>query len=348
MDRIESLKIFAVVGEAFNSPIDVVELLERTARALVEQFQIKGCHFRLLSRDQRILEHVAAHGLSEEFLSKGPVDAERSVAEALEGASVMISDCASDSRIQYPEAFAAEGVTSLLTVPLKSRGQVLGVMRLFGGENAGFSDQDLATLEVVATFCASAVLHSMFHRILGNVTATIRESLEMDQVLDSIVRVITEDLRAKGCTMMLVPVEGSRPELQAFYGISRGFAEAMASTPCPAMTDALAGEQVAVLEVGTDHRTPDTDIFTREGVASLLNVPLVIRGEVIGVLSVFTHHPYSFSEDELYLMSSIAEQCALAVRNAQMYAAIKRRYDSAVDDFQQWFEHYHAHGSSQR
>ena len=42
-------------------------------------------------------------------------------------------------------------------------------------------------------------------------------------------------------------------------------------------------------------------------------------------------------------MEAIGGQCALAIRNAQMYAAIKRRYDSVVDEFHQWFEHYYTY-----
>jgi len=42
----------------------------------------------------------------------------------------------------------------------------------------------------------------------------------------------------------------------------------------------------------------------------------------------------------MHLIQAIGEQCALAIRNAQMYAAIKRRYDVVVDEFHQWFEHY--------
>jgi hypothetical protein len=44
-------------------------------------------------------------------------------------------------------------------------------------------------------------------------------------------------------------------------------------------------------------------------------------------------------------MTAIGEQCALAIRNAQMYDAIKRRYDTMMEDFQQWFEHVHTHST---
>jgi GAF domain-containing protein len=339
--------VFRIIGEAFNSPIGVDQVLGVTAAAMVEHFDLKGCHFRLLSRDQKQLESASSSGLSERFINKGPVDAERSVAEALDGRTVLISDCSTDPRIQYPQAFADEGVVSMLTVPLETRGQVIGVMRLFAGEARSFSDEELETVDAVAAFCASAITHSLFHQILGHVTDAIRASNELDEVLDALVQVITEDLRAKGCVIQLVE-KGEEDALTVFasYGLEAPLVEAMETNRTATVEGVLAGETVAVLDATDDPRIPYGDLVRGEGAASMLMVPLMVRKEGIGLLTLLTHRPYPFSDDELYLMSSIAEQCGLAVRNAQMYASLKRRYDSVVDDFHRWFEHYGAPGSS--
>ena len=68
-------------------------------------------------------------------------------------------------------------------------------------------------------------------------------------------------------------------------------------------------------------------------------MPLERRGKTIGILSLFTNKPYQFSDDEMQLMMSIGEQCSLAIDNAMMFAALKRRYETLVDDFHLWFEH---------
>ena len=92
-----------------------------------------------------------------------------------------------------------------------------------------------------------------------------------------------------------------------------------------------------------DPRVQYPDAFEAEGIASLLTVPLETRGQAIGVLSVFTNKPYLFSDDEQQLMSVIGEQCSLAIENAKMFAALKHRYETLVDDFHLWFEHSQAH-----
>lgn len=349
MQCIHCRNVFQEIGDAFNSPIGTDGILKRAATVLVDQFNLKGCHFRLLSRDQRVLEHVASVGLSEAFLAKGPVDAEKSAAEALEGRVVTIADCASDPRIQYPQEHVEEGIVSQVTVPLSTRGQVIGVMRLSSSERREFSEEEIDFFKVAALFCASAVAHAMFHRILEHVTESIRTSLDLNEVLEGIARVVAEDLRAKGCTIQLFDEKGDLLELRASYGMSSRFNTAVAGIASSAAEEAFReGQCVPILDARSDPRIPYSREAEDEGFSSMLFVPLVCRDQVVGLLVLFTHHRYEFSGDEIYLMRAIGEQAALAIRNAQMYAAVKNRYNTVVDDFQQWFEHYCVYPTHQR
>jgi len=349
MQCIHCRNVFQEIGDAFNSPVDAVGILERAATVLVKQFRLKGCHFRLLSRDQRILEDVASVGLSEEFLAKGPVDAEKSVAEALEGKVVAVTDCATDPRIQYPQEHVNEGIVSLLTVPLSTRGQVIGVMRLSTSLRREFSEEEVDFFKVCALFCASAVTHAMFHRILEDVTESIKSSLDLDQVLDGIAQVVAEDLRSRGCTIQLFDERGDRLKLRASFGMSEQFNDAVEPITSAAAEEALGeGRCVAVLDARNDPRIPYANEAVREKFTSMLFIPLMCRDRAIGLLVLYTHHPYRFSDEETHLMMAIGEQAALAIRNAQMYGAIKNRYNTVVDDFQQWFEHYCVYPTPQR
>jgi two-component system, NtrC family, sensor kinase len=340
MEQTRFLSVFEEIGRAFNSSLGTVATLEVVARAVVGQLELKACHFRLLSRDQRVLEHVAAFGVSERYLNKGPVDAERSVAEALKGRTVYVADCSTDARIQYPIEMAQEGIVSVLTVPLRTRGQVIGIMRLGTRERREFSPDEIQAIEVIASLCSTAVTHSMFHQILRHVTQSIRSSLDLDEVLHSITRVIAEDLRAKGCFLKMLDSEG-RLRVRAAYGLSQRFLGEVEGEPSAAAAQALKGECVAIPDAGHDPRVPWSAAAREERFASLLYVPLMVRSQAIGLLGIATHHPYDFSEDEISLLAAIAEECGLAIRTAQMYGSMKHRYESVVEDFHQWFEHYH-------
>jgi GAF domain-containing protein len=333
-------QVFAVMGDGLNSQVDTVELLESTAMALVDQFNLKACHFRLLSRDQKVLEDVASHGLSDRFLAKGPVDAERSVSEALDGKIVMVKDCTADPRIQYPDEFALEGIASMLTVPLATRGQVIGVMRLASAKPREFSEEEIDFFRVAAVFCTSAIIHSLFHDILESVNEAISGSLDLNSVLEAIVEVVTDKLRAKGCSIRLLDAQGKHLEMRASRGLSREYIQTASARPGQGVADALKGKCVSVLDAWSDPRIRHHDKMKIEKISSILFVPVMCRETPLGVLSLYTHKPYEFSDDEIQMMKAIGGQCALAIRNAQMYAALKSRYDTVTDDFQRWFEHY--------
>lgn len=340
---VQCRKVFRVIGDALNLQLDTAVMLEMAAASIVEQFDIKAVHFRLLSRDQRTLEHVASHGLSRRFLDKGPVDAERSIAEAMRGVVVAVADSATDPRVQYPQRCAEEGLASILTVPLETRGQVIGVMRLFTAEKREFTEDEIEFFRVVALFCASAIIDSMFHTILRHVTESIRTTLDLSRVLDTIVRVVCEDLRARGSVIHLFEPKSSTFEPRAACGLSEPFVSQLVTAfTGDVAEELLAGTEVAIHDARSDHRVKIAERVAGEGIASILIVPLLSRGRVIGVLSLFTNKPYLFSEEEKQLMAAIGEQCALAIDNATMFAALKQRYEDLRDEFQLWFEHSHA------
>ncbi len=331
------LEIIATLADAYNSPVGTNELLERTARALAEQLDLAGCEFRLLSQDQELLEHIASSGLSERFLTKGPVEAER-LSEALAGEVVAIADCASDDRVQYQDVHTGEGLASSLVVPLKTRGQVIGVMQAYAGRKREYSENDLKLMEVVAAFCARAVTNSMFHQTLDNVTAAIRSSLSMGAALDSVVKAISEDLRLKGCSIFLLDAEDKELRPRAAYGLSKKFLALLKTDPSRGFSEALQGQCTQLLDPREEPPTPFLERVTEEGISSILYVPLMIRTKAVGVLCLYTHHPYPFSEDERYFMKAIADECGLAIQQSRIHTMLRQSYETLVNDFQIWFE----------
>ncbi len=338
MECTECVRIFEDIGLALNAPVDTEELLGNIARRLVERFRVAGCLIRLLSRDRRTLEELASYGLSERFLSKGPVDPERSVHEALEGKLVVISDCRTDPRIQYPAAHIEEGFITVINVPLATRGQVVGVMRLYAKEARSFSDQDLEVLQVVASFCASAVVHAMFHKVLRHINKTVRSSLDLSERLRAMVQLIAEDLRIKGCFIQLMEPSGAFSHRSFSTGLSQEFLDKATSHSQVILADVMTGATTAVLDATTDPRIAFGQDAAREGVASMLFLPLLLGQKPMGLLILCTHRPYELSRDELSLLKSIADEGALAIQNALTYAAMKRQYDTLVDDFRHWVD----------
>jgi len=77
-----------------------------------------------------------------------------------------------------------------------------------------------------------------------------------------------------------------------------------------------------VANVQTDTRYQNVELARREGLISLLSVPLIFAGQCIGALSVYTARPYSFSNEEIKILSALAELSAIAIEKARLYERV--------------------------
>jgi GAF domain-containing protein len=292
------------------------------------------------------LENIAFFDSSEKFAISGPLEVEGMVGEVLHGDTVLVTHCRSDPRVHHFPAYQEEGIESLLLVPLKTRGQVIGSMHITTAEERAFSSDELAVIHTIAALCTSVILHSMFQKILHHVSETVPLSLDVKDVLNQILKVISEDLRAKGCVIRLLDPDTGRLELWASYGLSQGYLDKGPVDASRAKTEMLEGRCVAVYDATQYLQYPEE--ARREGIASLLSVPLLVHGRSIGFFRIFTHKPYEFSADEIHLMKMVGEQCALLIHSARLYSLIKERYETLMVDFHNWFDKFYGWGVMER
>ena len=167
---------FREVVKAVNSTLDRQEVLDLLVNNLTQVMDLKASAIRLLDPRQRTLELVASHGLSKKYLDKGPVDADKSIADAMEGKTISIYNVFEDPRAQYPEEAREEGIGSIISVPLRIRGRVIGVMRLYTLEPREFSEEEIKFAEVLAETGAIAIENAkMYERIKDDYEAIMRD-----------------------------------------------------------------------------------------------------------------------------------------------------------------------------
>ena len=328
------LKVFQTIGEALNSPLETVDILQSIARSIIDNLRVKSCQFYLFSRDRKHLESLAFSDWGAKPAQS--LEVRGVLAEVLQGENVLIKDCAFDSRAQVLPAYQLAGVKSALLMPLKSRGQVIGSLHLTVSEEWDLSGDDLAIIRTVAALCSTIIVRSMFQQILHDVSEYVPQSLEVKAVLDQIAKSITENLRAKGCVIRLLDADSGRLELWASYGLSQAFFNKGPVEASRAKAETIEGKCVAVYDALQYMQYPEA--ARQEGIASLLSVPLLLRGASIGYLRVFTSRPYEFSPEEIYLMKMVGEQCAVLIHSARLYNQVKDKYEKLMVDFQSWFD----------
>jgi signal transduction histidine kinase len=150
--------------------------------------QVKACSIRLLDKSGHVVETVASYGLSTQFLTKGPIDVQKSLVtqQALSGQPVIASDISQDGRLQYAAEALAEGIYSMLCVPLSLRGRVEGVVCVYSGKVDHFTRNDADFLAALASGGASAIANARAYQALERA----------DQAKSEFVRMVTHELRS--------------------------------------------------------------------------------------------------------------------------------------------------------
>jgi len=136
---------------------DPEEVALVTAEGVKTALNAKGCSIFLVDRDTRALGLVASHGLSQEYLNKGPVRYMQEIGEVKDQVPIAIYDMQDDPRIQYPEAAKKEGVASLLGVPIIAHDKVIGALRVYTEKPWEFSMADITLVQAIAQICGMAM-----------------------------------------------------------------------------------------------------------------------------------------------------------------------------------------------
>jgi signal transduction histidine kinase len=145
------------IATAVNSVRIPEGVLDSMAKTVSEALEAKGCSIMLLSADRKVLLHTAAYGLSDWYVRKGPVSADKSISQALEGKPVSILNAAEDERVQYREQAKKEGIASMLSAPMVLKGEVTGVVRVYTAKQHYFTRSEMYFVQEVANLGAIAL-----------------------------------------------------------------------------------------------------------------------------------------------------------------------------------------------
>jgi signal transduction protein with GAF and PtsI domain len=336
------LRSFQEISKVLGSTLAGDEILDQIVRQISQAMNLKGATIRLVNPKTNTLELVAAYGLSDSYLKKGPVDLDRSIAEALSGRPVAIFDATSDPRLQYPEEAKAEGIATMLVIPMVSKGKVIGAMRLVTGEPREFTMDEVDFACAVADLGAQAISNAKMYEArtkelnflkgLLEVSKAVNSALDVKKVLQLLVKTATNALDIKAAAVRLLDEKRQRMELVATYGLSDRYINKGPVGTDKSITEAMLGKAVSIYDVANDPRATYPTEAAEEGIKSILSVPITLKGNVIGVMRIYTSEPRDFSDDEITFISSLAEQAALAMENARLYQKLKGEYEELMGD----------------
>jgi len=160
---------------------------------------------------------------------------------------------------------------------------------------------------------------------LSRISEAVTSDLYLEDVLKLIVTVTAEVMGSKICSLMLLDSKKKELTIKATQSISK---EYINKNPIKlgegiAGRVALENKPMAIYNIPEDKNYKYHDIAKKEELVSLLCVPLHVKGKVIGVLTIYTSELHHFSEYEMNILKTVADQAAIVIENYRLVVETK-------------------------
>jgi len=156
------------VARVINASLEPAKVLEKIVRCVAQAMRVKACSIRLLNAREEKLILGASYGLSKGYIHKGPILVKESGLDqkALKGKTVFLKDVQTSKDFQYGARAKAEGIMSVLVVPLLLEKDAIGVLRAYSDKVREFTSREIKFLEAVANLSAIALDNARMHKTL--------------------------------------------------------------------------------------------------------------------------------------------------------------------------------------
>lgn len=160
---------------------------------------------------------------------------------------------------------------------------------------------------------------------LSKISRAITSELYLEDILKLIVTVTAQTLGSKICSIMLLDEAKNELIIRATQSIS----EAYNKKPPLKIGEGIAGKAILnkkpmqILDVTQEKEYKYKDIAQREGLKSLLCVPLLVKNKAIGVINLYTSQPHKFTKTEINILNTIANQAAMVIENTKLLVETK-------------------------
>jgi PAS domain S-box-containing protein len=330
----------ARIAALASSTLDLGELLDRVMGETIRLLEAEQGVLLLYDEEQDALvaRYLASAGADREAVEPFKISTsaegfERSI--FARGGSYFCNDPEHDPSIvpAYRPYISALGIRNFAGVAMRLKDRSIGELYL-GDRRGGFGREDVRLLKTVAGYFATSIENSRLYdetrrraselASLAAISATVSESLELEHVLQAIASAVLELV---GCQRSAIFVlDESQNVLR--LAMTQGFSE-----ECAAQSQVLTleregrahavvtGEPLIISDVNSDGSLlAFSPMAVREDCRAFADLPLKRADRAIGMLSAMFVKPHRFSEMDVELLSALADQAAIAIENARLYA----------------------------
>ena len=165
------------------------------------------------------------------------------------------------------------------------------------------------------------------YETLIKITKAISHSKDPEEIALMTTDSIKTALDAKGCSLFLFNRKTNELEVAASFGLSKEYISKGPVSALKSIAQSLEDGPVAIYDVMDDPRIQYPDEAKKEGIASILSVPIVVGGSLIGAMRVYTSKPWEFTLWDVNFVQALAQIAGAAIHMARYIKGLKSSID---------------------
>ncbi len=329
--RYERLQLLHQVSNIIHSTLEPQEALQLIVSEAVRVMRATSGSVALVNPTSNLLEIHASHNLP-----SAAMHLKLHVGQGITGLVVRTGKPMRIGNVTGHAHYVAvrPGIKSELAVPFEVNGEVRGVLNVDSDREDAFGQEDQELLEELAAQAAKVIHNTWLYeqlrfkagqfQSLVSISRTINSTLNLDEALQVITREAQALMNTRMCALMMLDDTREWLDLRAHSGAGTAYLK----KPRLKVEDSALGivvrrkKPLQIFNVQADARYQNKELARREQLVSLLSVPLVFASQAIGTLSIYSARPYQFSNEEVRILSALAELSAIAIEKARLYERV--------------------------
>jgi len=166
------------------------------------------------------------------------------------------------------------------------------------------------------------------YETLIRITKAISMIRDPEEIVLITVEGVTHALNVKGCTLFLFSIKSHELKLAGSYGLSKDYLDKGPVSVLRSIASSLEdGQPVAIFDVSDDPRIQYPEAAIKEGIASILSVPIIIGNKLIGCMRVYTATPWEFTLNDVHFVQAVAQIVGMALEMCRVNKGLKESID---------------------
>jgi signal transduction protein with GAF and PtsI domain len=332
-ERTREVHILHRISESISSTLEQATVLKQIVEVVVEVTKADACLLYLISENREELILRASKNPHPRLIGRISIGLGEGITGwvAREKVPVVVPRNASDdARFKFFHRLPEDRYQAFVSVPIISKGEIMGVINVQHKRSKRYTEETLALLLTIANQVGGAIANARLYddmrekarrlETLSQVSETVASNRLIEDVLQLIVTMTAQLMNSKICSIMLVDQDSGELRITATQSLSDAYRRKPPLKVGQSMSGRAVQEQrsVYVPDVRAEGGYFYRDLAKREGLHSLLSVPMLMKNKVIGVINVYTSSHHLFSEEETKTLQAIANQSAVAIEHTRL------------------------------